>query len=88
MAPRHLVQSIALTLFRLRQHTLAQKQIFSNITNSSTNQRTMAEEKEELNIRAPEQTDQSEAATPDPSAPPEKKGKYNTIPTYIHTYIP
>ncbi len=34
----------------------------------------MAEEKEELNIKQPEQTDQNEEATPDPSAPPEKKG--------------
>ncbi|CAD6582306.1 MAG: hypothetical protein ASARMPRED_000928 [Alectoria sarmentosa] len=34
----------------------------------------MAEEKEELNIKEPEQTDQNEPATPDPSAPPEKKG--------------
>lgn len=34
----------------------------------------MAEDKEELNIRQPEQTDQNEEATPDPSAPPEKKG--------------
>lgn len=37
----------------------------------------MAEDKEELNIKEPEQTDQNEEATPDPSAPPEKKG--NTI---------
>lgn len=34
----------------------------------------MAEDKEELNIVQPEQTDQNEEATPDPSAPPEKKG--------------
>lgn len=34
----------------------------------------MAEENEELNIKQPEPTDQNEEATPDPSAPPEKKG--------------
>lgn len=35
----------------------------------------MADAKEELNIKQPEQTDQNEApATADPSFPPEKKG--------------
>lgn len=40
----------------------------------------MAEDKEELNIRQPEQTDQTEEATPDPSAPPEKKGSMLSAP--------
>lgn len=43
----------------------------------------MAEEKEELNIQQPEAPDQSDQATPDPSAPPtEKKG------TTIGTTLP
>ncbi|KAF6220087.1 hypothetical protein HO133_003218 [Letharia lupina] len=40
----------------------------------------MAEDNEELNIRQPEQTDQNEEATPDPSAPPEKKGSMFSAP--------
>ena len=43
----------------------------------------MAEENEQLNIKQPELTDQGEDATPDPSAPPEKKGSpIDTIPHF------
>lgn len=40
----------------------------------------MAEEQEQLNIKQPEPTDQSEEATPNPSAPPEKKGSMFSAP--------
>ena len=63
--------SISSTLYTTAKHTSIPE---LSAVEHKENLVIMAEDKEELNIKQPEPTEQSEEATPDPSAPPEKKG--------------
>lgn len=83
----HLVCSSALNLFYSQQQRTPRHQHAQPHLERKNHSVTMAEDNEELNIRQPEQTDQNEEATPDPSAPPEKKGStIGIIPTFIPLY--
>lgn len=85
--PRHLVCSPALNLSYSQQQRTPRHQHAQPHLERKNHSVTMAEDNEELNIRQPEQTDQNEEATPDPSAPPEKKGStIGIIPTFILLY--